>query len=345
MVVIPYPYPYDVVMKETKKVLVYSAKTYERPALELSAKKYGVIIEFLEERLTEKSVALAQGSNVISIFVNDCANAAVLKGLVKQGVRAIALRSAGFNHVDLKTAKALGLRVYRVPAYSPHAVAEHATALLLCLNRKLHKAYNRVREGNFNLEGLVGFDLHGKTVGIIGFGKIGSCFADIMHGFGAKVLGYDRNPKAIKQRRGLQRSSLEILLKNSDIVSLHCPLTEETKHIINKKTLSLMKSGAVLINTGRGALVDTKALIQTLKAEKLGAVGLDVYEEEENLFFRDLSSHAIEDDVFARLLTFPNVLITGHQAFLTEEALLGIAQTTLKNIRDFYTGTENSNVL
>jgi D-lactate dehydrogenase len=263
----------------------------------------------------------------------------VIDELIKKGVTLIALRSAGYNHVDIEYAKKKGIKVCRVPAYSPQAVAEHTIALILCLNRKIHQAHNRVREGNFSLHGLMGFNLYQKTIGIIGTGKIGTALAHILNGFGCKLLGYDPQPSEECKKLGLEYVSLNQLLKSSDIISLHCPLNEQTRHMINDQTIALMKKGIMLINTGRGKLIDTKAAINALKSKQLGYLGIDVYEEEEPLFFEDHSEEIINDDVFCRLLTFPNVLITGHQGFFTQEAVLHIAQTTLENITNFANNT------
>ncbi|MGY0623907.1 MAG: 2-hydroxyacid dehydrogenase, partial [Paraglaciecola chathamensis] len=271
----------------------------------------------------------------VCVFINDCLNASVLSGLKNKGVKFIALRSAGFNHVDLATAKKLGLIVTRVPAYSPYAVAEHAVALLMTLNRKIHRAHNRVREGNFSLNNLLGFDIHGKTVGVIGTGKIGQIFSKIMLGFGCHVLAHDVETNAECIAAGVNYVSLNELLASSDIISLHCPLNDETHHLINEDAINLMKPMVTLINTSRGKLIDTKAVIKALKAQRISLLGLDVYEEEEVLFFDDFSSSVIQDDVFARLLTFPNVLVTSHQAFFTQEALTRIAHVTLQNISEF----------
>ncbi len=259
----------------------------------------------------------------------------MLQRLHAGGVRLLALRSAGFNHVDLETAAALGMVVGRVPEYSPYAVAEHTVALLLALNRHLHRAYARVREGNFALEGLLGFDLHGRTIGVVGTGKIGECVARIMAGFGCQLLGFDPQPNPACVALGMRYVDLPEMLAQSDVITLHCPLTPQTRHLINADALARMKHGAMLLNTSRGAVVDTPAVIAALKAGTLGSLGLDVYEEESDLFFHDLSGEVLQDDVFARLLTFPNVLITGHQAFFTEDALTAIAETTLANINAF----------
>ena len=299
----------------------------------------GFQIQFFTLSLNESTARLAQGFKYISCFVDDHMDEPTLKILNHVGVQIIALRSAGFNNVDLGAAKKLGIKIVRVPAYSPHGIAEHAVALLLTLNRKTHKAYARVREQNFSLEGLVGYNLFGKTVGVLGTGKIGRVFAQILLGFGCKILAYDTvaNPDLVKLD-SVNYVSLEEVLKGSDIISLHLPLTPGTRHIIDANNISLMKKGVVLINTGRGALVESAALISALKSGHLGAAGLDVYEEEDGVFFNDLSSRVLQDDALARLMTFPNVLITSHQAFLTHEALENIAAVTLRNIRDFVDG-------
>jgi D-lactate dehydrogenase len=269
------------------------------------------------------------------VFINDELNEVTLKRLAAQGVRLIALRAAGFNNVDLSAAHALGLTVVRVPAYSPYAVAEHAAALVLSLNRKIHRAYHRVRDDNFSLNGLMGFDLHGSTVGIIGTGRIGQCFAQIMHGFGCQLLGYDPYPNPTCQSLGMAYVELPALLRAADIVSLHCPLVPENYHLISTTTLAHLKPGAMLINTSRGALLDTVAVIAAIKAGIIGALGIDVYEQEEELFFQDLSDTIIQDDTFQLLQSFPNVIITAHQGFFTSNALKNIAETTLANMTDF----------
>jgi D-lactate dehydrogenase len=276
---------------------------------------------------------------VVCAFINDDLSAPILERLAAGGTRLIALRSAGFNHVDLPTAQRLGLSVVRVPSYSPHAVAEHAVALILLLNRHLHRAYNRTRDGDFTLHGLTGFDLVGKTVGVVGTGQIGATFARIMAGFGCQLLAYDPYPNPQVEALGARYLPLDQLLEQAQIVSLHCPLNEHTRHLINIDSLYRMQRGAMLINTGRGALVDTPALIEALKSGQLGYLGLDVYEEEAQLFFEDRSDLPLQDDVLARLLTFPNVVVTAHQAFLTREALGAIAQTTLDNITQWAAGT------
>ena len=318
------------------RVAVFSTKPYdERFLQEANQKRHD--LTFYEARLTETTAPLANEHDAVCAFVNDDLNEAVLKQLKENGTRLVALRSAGYNHVDMDAAKELGLTVARVPAYSPYAVAEHALALILALNRQTHRAYNRVREGNFALEGLLGFDLHGKTVGVIGTGKIGATFIGVMSGFGCVLLAYDPYPNdAVKGKA--QYVTLEQLFERADIISLHSPLTPDTHHLIDEDALAQMKEGVMIINTSRGALVDTQAAITALKTGRLGYLGLDVYEEEGDLFFEDLSDKVIQDDLFSRLLTFPNVLITGHQAFFTEEALHNIAQTTVQNITAFETG-------
>ena len=316
-------------------VAVFSTKAYDQKFLEQAnaAHRHGLV--FLEPRLTPETAPLAAGFGAVCAFVNDRLSAEVLRTLAAGGTRLIALRSAGFNHVDLLAAQELGLTVVRVPAYSPYAVAEHALGLVLSLNRKIHRAYNRVREGNFSIEGLLGFDLHGKTVGVIGTGKIGLIFARIMAGLGCEVLAFDPYPSP---EADLRYAPLAQLFAESDILSLHCPLTPETYHVIGAEAVGRMKRGVMLINTSRGALVDTVAVIEGLKSGVIGYLGLDVYEEEADLFFEDLSDRLIQDDVFSRLLTFPNVLVTGHQAFFTEEAIRNIAETTLGNISAFEAG-------
>ena len=317
------------------RVAVFSTRPYDRQFLEPANAAGRHELVFHEARLDETSVAAANGAGAVCAFVNDRLDAGVLQRLHAGGVRLLALRSAGFNHVDLAAAAALGIAVGRVPEYSPYAVAEHTVALLLALNRRIHRAYNRVREGNFALEGLLGVDLHGRSVGVVGTGRIGECFARIMAGFGCQLLGHDPLPNPACLALGMRYVEMPELLASSDVISLHCPLTPQTRHLIDADALARMRPGAMLLNTSRGAVVDTRALIAALKAGTLGSLGLDVYEEEADLFFHDLSGEVLQDDVFARLLTFPNVLITGHQAFFTEEALTAIAQTTLANIDAF----------
>ena len=320
------------------QVIFYNTKVYDRQFFEPANVRFGHQLRFLEAPLNENTVVMAKGADAVCIFVNDIANARVLEHLAGEGVHLLALRCAGYNNVDVKAAAALGIKVVRVPAYSPYAVAEHTVALILSLNRKTHRAYNRVREGNFALTGLMGFDLHGKTVGLIGLGKIGLVTARILQGFGCRVLGYDIRESQEAKAVGVAYTSLAELYQQSDIISLHCPLTPQTYHLINEASIAQLKEGVMLINTSRGAIIDTKAIIKGLKSGKIKYLGLDVYEEEADLFFEDLSDKVIQDDVFMRLLSFNNVLITGHQAFFTSDALQSIAQVTLQNITDFEQG-------
>ncbi len=302
-------------------------------------------LHYLEARLTPATAPLAAGFPAVCVFVNDRLDAAALAALAAGGTRMIALRSAGFNHVDVGRAKELGLTVARVPAYSPHAVAEHAIALMLTLNRKTHRTYARVRDGNFALDGLLGFDVFGRTAGIVGTGRIGTVVAGLLRGFGCRILAYDVAPSPECRAMGVEYVALDDLWARSDIITLHAPLTPDTRHMVDAAAIARMKPGVMIVNTGRGALVDTPALIAGLKSGRIGHVGLDVYEEEEHLFFQDLSSHIIQDDVFARLLTFPNVLVTAHQAFFTAEALRAIAATTLDNISAFEEGRRSGHEL
>ncbi len=319
------------------KVAVFSTKPYDE---EFLSKAAGTLhdMTFFEARLGEKTASLAAGFPAVCVFVHDQLSEEVIRKLAEGGTRLIALRCAGFNNVDLAAAEKAGLRVVRVPAYSPHAVAEHAVALILSLNRKIYKAYAHVREGDFSLHGLLGFDLHGRTAGIVGTGKIGAVLARILHGFGCRLLVHDlhRNPEV--EALGADYVKLTDLFEQSDIISLHCPLLHETYHMINQYALNLMKPGVMLINTSRGALIDTQAAIEALKSGKIGYMGLDVYEEEDDLFYEDKSLQVIQDDVFSRLLTFPNVIVTGHQAFFTRDALQGIANTTMENLAAFEKG-------
>lgn len=324
-------------------VLFFSSKVYDSTFFNKCNAEFNHSLTYLEVPLNKSTAVLAKGHEAVCIFVNDVANAEVLQELADQGIRLIALRCAGFNNVDLEAAQKLGVKVVRVPAYSPYSVAEHTLALILTLNRKTHRAYNRVKEGNFALNGLMGFDLHGKTVGLIGLGKIGLVTAQILKGFGCRVLGHDIVKRDEFEEIGIEFTDLNTLYAESDIVSLHCPLTPQTHHIINKESISRMKKGVMLINTSRGALVDTKAVIGALKSGHISYLGIDVYEEEADLFFEDLSDRVIQDDVFMRLLSFNNVLITGHQAFLTSNALESIAAVTLKNISDFEHGRKLEN--
>jgi D-lactate dehydrogenase len=302
-------------------------------------------LQYLEARLTPETHGLARECPAVCAFVNDRLDRGVLDGLAAGGTRLIALRSAGFNHVDIARARELGLTVSRVPAYSPHAVAEHTIALILSLNRQIHRAYARVREGNFALDGLLGFDLVGRTVGVVGTGKIGAIVARILAGFGCRVIAFDTVPTAECRAAGVAYVALDRLWAESDIITLHAPLTAQTRHLIDARAISVMKRGVMLINTSRGALVDTPAVVEGLKTGQIGTLGLDVYEEEEHLFFADHSSDVIQDDVFARLLTFPNVLITAHQAFFTRDALQAISATTLDNITAFEAGRRSGNEL
>lgn len=326
------------------RAILFSSQTYDRDSFLATQQPAGLELHFQPARLSLDTVALAERHEVVCPFINDDLSAPVLEQLAAGGTQLIALRSAGYNHVDLLAAKRLGLEVVRVPAYSPHAVAEHAVALILALNRRLHRAYNRTREGDFSLHGLTGFDLVGKTVGVIGTGQIGATFARIMAGFGCELLAYDPFPNPEVVALGARYLSLREVLEQSRIISLHCPLTAESKHLINRDSLAHLQPGAMLINTGRGGLVDTPALIDALKEGQLGYLGLDVYEEEAQLFFEDRSDLPLQDDVLARLLTFPNVIVTAHQAFLTHEALGAIAETTLGNIADWAAGKVRNRV-
>ena len=327
------------------RIAFFSTHTFDRQFFDDANRAHRHDIAYLEARLTPATSALAAGAPAVCAFVNDDLHAEVLRSLHASGVRLIALRSAGFNHVDLPVAQELGLTVARVPAYSPYAVAEHAVAMMLSLNRKIPRAHARVREGNFALDGLLGFDMHGRTVGLVGTGKIGAVVARILTGFGCRVIAYDVavNPECADL--GVQYRSLDDLWAQSDIVSLHAPLTGDTRHMVDADAIAHMKRGVMLINTSRGALVDAAALIDGLKSGHVGYVGLDVYEEEEQLFFRDLSAQVIQDDVFARLLTFPNVLITAHQAFFTHEAMDAISEITLENVSAFEQGRHTGNEL
>jgi D-lactate dehydrogenase len=319
-------------------LLIFSTQSFERPILEEAARRHGHAITFMPEQLSSRTASAAQGSPAICAFVNDVLDEPALEALHAGGTRIIALRSAGFNHVDLDAAAALGLTVARVPAYSPYAVAEHTVGLMLALNRKLHRAHARTREGNFSLQGLMGFDMRGKTVGIIGTGEIGAVVAHILAGFQCRILAFDPKPNPACRDLGVAYVPLDELLAASDIITIHCPLNPATHHLISEKAISRMKEGVMLINTSRGAVVDTRAVIAALKSGRIGSLGLDVYEEEGDLFFRDLSDTVIQDDVISRLLTFPNVLITAHQGFFTREALESIAETTMQNLTGFEQG-------
>ena len=310
------------------KVAFFDAKAYDKPSFEHYGSEHGMQFRFLETKLNEDTVELAKDCNAVCVFVNDTVNKAVIDKLYAMGVKLIALRSAGYNNVDVQAAFGK-IHVVHVPAYSPYAVAEHAIAMLLTSVRRIHKAYNRTREFNFSLNGLTGFDFHGKTVGVIGTGKIGRIFMDICRGFGMRIIAYDRFPA---QDSGIDYVSLDELFQRSDIISLHCPLTDETRHMINTAAIEKMKKGVVIVNTSRGGLIDAEALLEGIKARKIGAACLDVYEEEADVFFEDRSGHILNDDLLSRLISMPNVIVTSHQAFLTEEALNNIAETTVNNI-------------
>ena len=317
------------------KIAFFDAKPYDKPSFDKYGSQHGITFKYFETKLNEDTVELAHGYDGVCAFVNDTINSVVIDKLCEMGISILALRCAGFNNVDMRYAFGK-LHVMRVPAYSPYAVAEHAMALLLTSIRRIHKAYIRSRDFNFSLSGLTGFDLHGKTVGVIGTGRIGRVFIDICRGFGMKVLAYDKFPaNGLDNGDTIRYVSTDELFANSDIISLHCPLTEETYHIVNESSLSKCKKGVVFINTSRGALVDAEALLNGIKSRKVGAACLDVYEEESNLFFEDNSGHILEDDTLARLISMPNVIVTSHQAFLTEEALENIAETTVQNLIDF----------
>ncbi len=326
-----------------KKIAFFDTKSYDRQSFDMVNRDFNFGITYFEHRLNTNTVDLATGFDAVCVFVNDIIDKGVIKALVENKVGVIALRCAGYNNIDCKAA-ANSISVVRVPAYSPYAVAEHATALMLALNRKTHKAYYRTRDGNFSIKGLLGFDMHTKTAGIIGMGRIGRCLVSILKGFGMKILAFDAYPdNAYAKSAGIEYVSLKELYSNSDIISLHCPLIKETEHMINEKSINQMKDGVMLINTGRGKLIDAVALIKGLKRKKIGSAGLDVYEQESGYFFEDLSSEMIADDVLARLLTFPNVLITSHQGFFTVEALTRIATTTLNNLKEFFKGEKLTN--
>ncbi|MCI6935672.1 MAG: 2-hydroxyacid dehydrogenase [Candidatus Faecousia sp.] len=320
------------------KLAFFDTKSYDVPGFDRYAVPAGIEIKYYEPNLNRDTVTLANGFDAVCVFVNDTVDAEVVEKLYHMGVKAIALRCAGFNNVDIKACEGK-LRVFRVPAYSPHAVAEHAMALLLTINRRTHKAYIRTRDFNFSLQGLAGFDLYGKTVGVIGTGKIGRVFADICKGFGMNILAYDKFPAADS---GLNYVELPELFAKSDIISLHCPLTDETRHIINADSIAQMKKGVTIINTSRGALVNTEDLITGIKDRKVGAACLDVYEEEGDLFYEDYSGHIVEDDKLVRLIAMPNVIVTSHQAFLTNEALDNIASTTVNNLTRFFGGNPDT---
>lgn len=321
-----------------KKIAFFDAKPYDRVSFDETNTRFGFDLTYFDAHLTPQTAALSGAFDGVCAFVNDTIDKPVITSLVRHGIKILALRCAGYNNVDFKAAYGK-LHVVRVPAYSPYAVAEHAAALMLSLNRKTYKAYHRTRDGNFAINGLLGFDMHGKTAGVIGTGKIGRCLIAILKGFGMNVLAYDAFPDpAYAEAAGVTFVSLAEIYRRSDILSLHCPLTPETEYMIDAKAIRKMKRGVMIVNTGRGKLLDTKALIDGLKSGHVGAAGLDVYEEESDYFFEDKSMHPITDDLLARLLTFPNVLVTSHQAFFTKEALDSIAQTTLDNLKSFFNG-------
>ncbi len=327
------------------KFAFFDTKPYDKPSFDRYGEMAGIEFKYFETKLNEDTAELAHGYDGVCVFVNDTVNAAVIDRLCEMNVRVVALRCAGFNNVDMKYAYGR-IHVLRVPAYSPYAVAEHAIAMLLTSIRRIHKAYIRTRDFNFSLAGMTGFDLHGKTVGVVGTGKIGRVFIDICRGFGMRVIAYDKYPaKDLDNGDTIRYVSLDKLFAESDIISLHCPLTEETYHLINEESLAKCKRGVVLINTSRGALVDAEALLAGIKSRKVGAACLDVYEEESDFFFEDFSGHILDDDVLARLISMPNVIVTSHQAFLTEEALSNIAQTTVQNIVDFFENGQCANEL
>ncbi|MFO6493489.1 2-hydroxyacid dehydrogenase [Hafnia alvei] len=327
------------------KLAIYSTKQYDRKYLELVNKEFGFELEFFDFLLSPKTAKVAQGCEAVCIFVNDDASREVLTELAALGVKIIALRCAGFNNVDLEAAKELGLEVVRVPAYSPEAVAEHAVGLMMSLNRRIHRAYQRTRDANFSLEGLIGFNMHNRTAGVIGTGKIGVATMRILKGFGMKLLAYDPYPNPQALELGAEYVDLKTLYEKSDVITLHCPLTPENHHLLDASAFGQMKNGVMIINTSRGGLIDSDAAIEALKQQKIGSLGMDVYENERDLFFEDKSNDVIQDDVFRRLSACHNVLFTGHQAFLTEEALTSISETTLNNIRTLVNGEHCENVI
>lgn len=327
------------------KLAIYSTKQYDKKYFQHVNQEYGLDLEFFDFLLTEKTAKTALGCEAVCLFVNDDGSRPVLEELKNQGVKYIALRCAGFNNVDLDAAKALGLRVVRVPAYSPEAVAEHAVGMMMCLNRRIHRAWQRTRDANFSLEGLTGFTMHGKTAGVIGTGKIGTATLRILKGFGMRLLAFDPYPNPDALDLGVEYVDLPTLLAQSDVISLHCPMTPENYHLLNADAFAQMKDGVMIINTSRGGLIDSQAAIEALKTQKIGSLGMDVYENERDLFFEDKSNDVIQDDVFRRLSACHNVLFTGHQAFLTAEALISIAETTLKNLDQLAKGEPCPNEL
>lgn len=325
------------------RIAVFSAKRYDREFFDLANSAFNHQLEYFDIRLSARTVRLAHDADAICAFVNDDLSATTLTAMAEAGIKLLLMRCAGFNNVDVATAKSLGITIARVPAYSPEAVAEHAVALMLALNRRIHKAYQRTRDANFSLDGLIGFNMHGKTAGIVGTGRIGQATARILKGFGCHLLAFDPYPSAAMTELGAEYVDLDTLLSKSDIVTLHCPLTPENTYLINEKSLARMKPGTMLINTSRGMLVDSQAAIEALKSGQLSALGLDVYDNEQHLFFEDLSNEVIKDDVFRRLSACHNVIFTGHQAFLTREALGNIADTTLGNATAFAAGKRSGN--
>jgi D-lactate dehydrogenase len=325
------------------KVAVFSTQPYDKDFFDQYNASRKNQLTYFEAPLNKDTANLAKDFNAVCVFVNDKLDKATIELLGKNGLQLIVLRSAGFNNVDMIAAKENNIKVFRVPAYSPEAIAEHAVALILTLNRKTHKAYNRIREGNFSLEHLLGFNLHNKTVGVIGTGKTGTAFCNIMQGFGCNVLAYDVVENGDLKNKGIEYATLDNVLQAADIISLHCPLTPQTKHLINKDSFAKMKNGVMLINTSRGAVINTQDAIESLKNKKLGYLGIDVYEQESDLFFKDLSESIIQDDVITRLMSFPNVLITAHQGFFTKEAMEQITTITLNNMSDFESGIANNN--
>lgn len=327
------------------KIAFFNTKRYDRRFFDAANASHGHELDYLEPRLDPSTAVIAADHDAACLFVNDDGSAPVIDALADAGVKHLALRSAGFNHVDLERAQQRGLSVVRVPAYSPHGVAEHAIALMMTLNRMTHRAFNRVREGNFALDGLLGFEMHSRVAGVVGTGKIGAAAAKILVGFGCKVIAFDMRPNDELQAMGVEYVELDELFAQSEIITLHCPLLPQTEHLINADSLAKMRDGVMLINTSRGKLIDTDAVIDALKSGRVGHLGLDVYEEEEKLFFEDHSGDILHDDEFARLLTFPNVLITGHQAFFTRHALQEIAATTLGNLSQLQAGEDCPNLV
>ena len=327
------------------KIAIYSTKSYDRKYIELINAKYNFDLEFFDFMLNESTARLAEHCEVVCIFVNDNGSRKVLEKLARLGVKIVALRCAGFNNVDLKAAQELGIQVVRVPAYSPEAVAEHTIGLMMTLNRRIHRAYQRTREANFSLEGLIGFNMHGRTVGVIGTGKIGIAVMRILKGFGMNILAYDPFKNPVVEELGGQYVELDELYAKSHVIMLHCPATPENYHLLNREAFAKMKDGVMIVNTSRGSLIDTQAAIDALKQRKIGALGMDVYENERDLFFEDKSNEVIQDDIFRRLSSCHNVLLTGHQAFLTEEALTNIADVTLSNVYKLKSGKVCENIV